>query len=55
MQTLISDMKLVADNIETLAFAMPAPNPHTPQFVQLANTTRRLIQEAEARHRGTVR
>lgn len=28
-------LKVIADRVEKLAFAMRAPNVHTPQFIQL--------------------
>ena len=54
MRTSISDMLLLADAIESLAFKMPAPNPYTPQFVQIAITARNLAQQADNRRREQV-
>jgi hypothetical protein len=44
---LIAAIKTLADEIQSLAFAMPAPNEFTPQFVMLAQFARHLAVQAE--------
>lgn len=50
----INDLMLVADAIESLAKKMPAPNPYTPQFIQIAITARRLAQESDDERRARL-
>lgn len=40
IDTLKAMLKASADKIEAIAFAIPAPNPHTPELVMLANLMR---------------
>jgi hypothetical protein len=42
-----ASMKRFADAVEKLAFSMPAPNPYTPKFVQLAIEAMQAIPTVE--------
>jgi BMFP domain-containing protein YqiC len=42
-----ASMKCFADAVEKLAFSMPAPNPYTPKFVQLAIEAMQAIPTVE--------
>lgn len=44
---LIRALKMLADEVQSLAFQMPAPNEFTPQFVMLAQFARDVAIRAE--------